>query len=87
MVVELKKEGGDEKECLMQAANASYTSLKLCEGLAAPAMKDIPPIIAFTSVGPKAKIFITYKSEEDAEDEVYVRPALICGKCGPKSSI
>ena len=87
MVVELKKEFGNERECLRQAANASHTSLILCERLAAPATRNASPIVAFTSVGPEAKIFIAYKSEEDAEDEVYVRPALIFGKCCPKSSI
>ena len=87
MVVELKKESGDEKECLRQAANASHASLVLYERLAEPAAIDVPPILAFTSVGPNAKVFIAYKSEEDGEDEVYVRPALIPGKCCPKSSI
>lgn len=87
MVVELKKEFGNEKECLRQAANASYTSLMLCERLAARAAIDASPILAFTSVGPKAKIFIAYKSEQDAEDVVYVRPALISGKCCPEFSI
>lgn len=79
MVVELKPESGSEKECIRQAANASHASLILCERLAAPATKDPSPIIAFTSVGPKVKVFIAYKSEDDAEDEVYVRPPLIYG--------
>ena len=87
MVVELKSEIGSEKECIRQAANASYTSLILCERLAALATIDASPIVAFTSVGPEVKIFIAYKSEEDAEDEVYVRPLLIYGTSCPKSSI
>ena len=87
MVVELKSEFGSEKECIRQAANASHTSLILCERLAALATIDASPIVAFTSVGPEVKIFIAYKSEEDAEDEVYVRPSLIYGTSCPKSSI
>lgn len=69
MVVELKSEVGDEKECIRQAANAGHTSLMLSERLAARANMDPLPIVAFTSVGPKAKIFIAYK----AKDELSVR--------------
>lgn len=58
----MKKEFGDEKQCLRQAANASHTSLVLCERLAAKADMDALPMVAFTSVGPKAKIFIAYKA-------------------------
>ena len=75
MVVEYKKEKGDEDKCVRQAANGSYTSLMLCERLAAPAGVAGSPIVAFTSVGSKVKIFITYKSEDGApKDEIYVRP-------------
>ena len=70
MVVELKSEVGDEKECIRQAANAGHTSLMLSERLAARANMDPLPIVAFTSVGPKAKIFIAYK----AKDKLSVRP-------------
>ena len=87
MVVELKHERGCEEECIRQVANASHTSLMLYERLAEPADIDTLPIVAFTSVGPKVKIFIAYKSEEDVEDEIYVRPALIPGECCLKSSI
>ena len=81
MVVELKPESGNEQECIRQATKASHTSLRLCERLAAPANRDASPIVAFTSVGSKVKVFIAYKSNEDVEDEVYIRPPL------PKSSI
>ena len=87
MVVELKPERGNEEKCLRQAANDCHTSLILCERLAAPAKIDASPIVAFTSIGPKVKVFIAYKSEEDAEDEVYVRPPLIYGTSCPRSSI
>lgn len=70
MVVELKSEVGDEKECIRQAANAGHTSLMLSERLAARANMDSLPMVAFTSVGPKAKIFIAYK----AKDKLSVRP-------------
>lgn len=85
MVVELKKEFGNEQECLRQAANASHTSLKLCERLAALVASDTSPIVAFTAIGPEVKIFIAYKSEAGAEDEVYVRPGLISGNCYPRT--
>jgi len=87
MVVELKKEFGDEHECLRQAANASHTSLVLCERLAAQAAGDASPLVAFTSIGPKAKVFIAYKSEQDPKDELYVCPALISRNCCPILSI
>ena len=80
MVVEIKRELGDEKECISQAANASHTCLVLCERLAAPATVDASPIVALTSVGPEAKIFIAYKSKEDGENELHVRPTLISGE-------
>ncbi len=83
MVVELKHEDGDEKECIRQVANASHTSLMLCERLAARANMDALPIVAFTSVGPKAKIFIAYKAETDVDDKLYVRPTLISRECCP----
>lgn len=85
--MELKNESEDEKECLRQAANASHASLLLCERLAAPANIDPSPIVAFTSVGPRAKVFIAYKSEEEDEEQVYVRPVPFPGKYYPKSSI
>ncbi len=75
MVVEVKKEDGDESECLRQAANACHTCLVLCERLAAPAARDASPIVAFTSIGPKAKIFIAYKSG-NTDDECYVCSSL-----------
>jgi hypothetical protein len=74
MVVELKKENGDEKECLRQAANASHTCLVLCQWLAAASARNPLPVVAFTSIGPKAKLFLTYKSEDD--EELYVCPLL-----------
>ena len=77
MVVELKKEKGDKEECVLQAANASHTSLMLCEQLAARASRDPLPIVAFTSVGPKAKLFIAYKARKYANNKRYVRPTLI----------
>ena len=87
MVVEVKSEVGSEDECIRQAANASHTSLILCERLAEPASADASPIVAFTSVGPVVKIFIAYKSDENGEDDVYVRPFLIYETSCPKSSI
>ena len=79
MVVEIKKEFGDEEECIRQAANAGHTSLMLSKGLAARANMDALPIVAFTSVGPKAKIFIVYK----ARARLYVRPTPISRECCP----
>lgn len=68
MVAELKKESGDELECRRQAANASHMCLVLCEQLAASVTRDASPIVAFTSVGPEVKMFITYKSENAGEN-------------------
>ena len=84
MVVESKHEDRNEKECIRQVANASHTSLMLCERLAARANMDALPIVAFTSVGPKAKIFIAYKAKTDADDKLYVRLTLISRECCPQ---
>lgn len=69
MVVELKKELENEPEgeqkCLSQAANASHTCLKLIEQLeTALAIQNASSIVAFTAVGPRAKLFLTYRCEE-----------------------
>ena len=79
MVAEIKKEFGDENECIRQAANAGHTSLMLSKRLAVRAKMDALPIVAFTSVGPKAKIFIVYK----ARGGLYVRLTLISRECCP----
>ena len=75
MVGELKAEVGDEAKCLRQAANASHTCLVLHEKLAKLAARDGPPIVAFISIGPQVKVFITYKSGK-AEDQRYVCSSL-----------
>ena len=62
MVGELKPEDGDQEFCLRQAANASHTCLVLYESLAKLAARDGSPIVAFTSIGPQTKVFITYRS-------------------------
>lgn len=71
MVGELKKENAREAVVLSQAANATHTCLVLCEQLAELGAKDVLPIVAFTSIGPQAKVFIAYKSET-ADDQCYV---------------
>lgn len=77
MVIELKKQFGDESECLRQAANASHMCLVLCERLVKSVARKVSPIsvVAFTFVGPEAKVFITYKSE-DPNDGYYVCSSL-----------
>ena len=76
MVGELKPEDPKkERFCLRQAANASHTCVRLCERLAALGGRVGSPIVAFTSIGPQAKLFITYRSGT-AEDRCYVCPSL-----------
>ena len=75
MVAELKKQNGDEPYCLRQAANASHMCLVLCERLAEKGGRDGSPIVAFTSIGPQAKVFISYRSGT-AEDPRYVCSSL-----------
>lgn len=75
MVGELKPEDGNEDICLRQAANASHTCAVLCEQLARLAATDGLPIVAFTSIGPQAKVFITYNFGT-AEDQCYVCSSL-----------
>lgn len=67
------KDEAKEKESVVlnQAANASHTCLVFCEKLAELGARDLSPIVAFTSIGPQAKLFIAYKSEI-ADDQCYV---------------
>ena len=80
MVAELKKQRGDEPYCLRQAANASHACLVLCERLAEKGGRDGSPIVAFTSIGPQAKLFITYRSGTN-EDPRYVCSSLTTTYC------
>ena len=66
-VVEVKIAGAaraKEEFCYCQAANASATALDILKSLfetaARPVPDDLPPIIAFTSVGPELKLWLTY---------------------------
>ena len=77
MVAELKKENEKETVVLNQAANASHTCIVLCEQLAELGARDLLPIVAFTSIGPQAKVFVAYKSET-ADDQSYVCYSLAC---------
>jgi hypothetical protein len=53
------------EKCYCQAANASAAALSLQEQLFAPAFGTIPktlsPIIAFTCIGPRIKVWLTYR--------------------------
>ena len=82
MIAELKRENEAETVVLNQAANASHTCLVLCEQLAKLGARDSSPIIAFTSVGPEAKVFITYRAGT-VEDGCYVCPAFTSTYCFP----
>ncbi|KAI9695123.1 MAG: hypothetical protein M1820_008891 [Bogoriella megaspora] len=56
------------KECYCQAANGSAAALSLRERLFHQAQsqvpKTVPPVIAFTCIGPRIKLWLTYRSEE-----------------------
>ncbi|KAL8830181.1 MAG: hypothetical protein Q9191_001577 [Dirinaria sp. TL-2023a] len=82
MVVELKKEKGDENECLRQAANASHACLMLCKRLAAPTKLDTSPIVALTAIGPVVKIFIAYMCENDDKHDICRMSCIWSGNVG-----
>ena len=72
MIAELKMEDQDKETVVLnQAANASHTCLVFCEQLAELGARDLSPIVAFTAIGPQAKVFIAYKSDT-ADDQCYV---------------
>ena len=53
------------EKCYCRAANASAAALSLREQLLAPAFGTIPrtlsPIITFTCIGPRIKVWLTYR--------------------------
>ena len=55
------------KNCYCQAANASSAALSLQAHLLARAYGTVPkalsPIIAFTCIGPRIKVWLTYRLE------------------------
>ena len=76
MVVEMRNEFGDINQCLRQAANDSHTCLSICKKLAPSADVFVSPIVALTSIGPEAKLFIAYLSTNSDGAEIYLSPAL-----------
>jgi hypothetical protein len=57
------------EKCYCQAANASAAALSLRQELVTLAFGAIPetlsPIIAFTCIGPRIKVWLTYRIEQD----------------------
>lgn len=72
-VVEVKPEDvsdSTEQFCFEQAANASAAAIRMykrlvdrCQGLGAA---QIPPVIAYTCVGHKVKVWLTFFDEKEA---------------------
>jgi hypothetical protein len=64
-VVESKKDGHGEDVCVCQAANAALTALSIMNGLMPPKYREItgdtiPPFVAFTTIGPKVRLWLAY---------------------------
>jgi hypothetical protein len=86
-VVEMKKHEVNESKataetafCYCQAANAASTALAMLENLAQFEVhrqnsEHVPPVVAFTSVGANAKVWLAYSqhTEDNTRDHVCVR--------------
>jgi hypothetical protein len=68
-VVEVKHSSGRKDFCYRQAANASATALdvmiRLFTGPGDRILDDMPPVIAFTCIGPEFRLWLMYWSEQD----------------------
>jgi hypothetical protein len=83
-VVELKQEKASLAEkCYCQAANAASVSLSMMEKLAnfADAQHEklhVPPVVAFTFVGPAVKLWIAYSEPKDDGARNHVGSSMLC---------
>jgi hypothetical protein len=68
-VVEVKHPLGSKDFCYRQAANASAKALdimtRLFEEPGGQVPNDLPPIIAFTCIGPELRLWLMFWSEQD----------------------
>ncbi|KAF2184174.1 hypothetical protein K469DRAFT_200524 [Zopfia rhizophila CBS 207.26] len=80
-VVEMKKwvDAPDTRieRCYCQAANAAAAALTIRERFAAKAMIRfaIPPVVSFTCIGPKVKVWLSYRDTQASGD---TRQQMIC---------
>ena len=72
MIVELKRESGNEEQAVRQAANGCHATLVLHEKLASLSAQDVLPTIAFTFVGPEASLFVACDSKAKNDTTIYV---------------
>ncbi|KAL9115200.1 MAG: hypothetical protein Q9227_000994 [Pyrenula ochraceoflavens] len=79
-VAEMKHSSVSQSEvehCYCQAANASAAALTLQEQLLEQAFGDSPeevlPIIAFTCIGPRVKVWLTYRAEGESGSSTIMR--------------
>ena len=73
LLIEVKKNNQKEKTlCYCQAANDCSASLSMLENLARPwkqhSVKKVLPVVAFTFVGPKAKLWLAFTCEPSHTD-------------------
>lgn len=74
-VVEVKPDdvpNATEQFCFRQAANASAAAVRMykrlvdyCKGLTS---EHIPPVVAYTCVGPKVKVWLTYFDDQSEKE-------------------
>ena len=74
LLIEVKKNNPEESElCYCQAANNCGASLSLLEHLAIPweqnSVEEMLPVVAFTFVGPEAKMWLTFNHELSYTDQ------------------
>lgn len=74
-VVEVKHARVDQSkinDCYLQAANSSAVALRMLGALFQKATgsmpEDLPPVIAFTCIGPAVQVWLTYKAGSNREN-------------------
>ena len=81
-VVESKKEQTPEKVCFRQAVNAATVALRMFERLLPDKYlgedDNIPPVIAFTTVGQKVRLWLAYCSKTQGGSSQYVSSTPCC---------
>jgi hypothetical protein len=88
-VVELKHQfvgGSREQQCFCQAANAVSVALNMLENLYSIADQQqnshhVPPVVAFTCIGPKIRLWIAYTTGAHSSRTAHV------SSCHSKSNI
>jgi hypothetical protein len=78
-VVEMKRDDETMERCYCQAANAAAAAVTLHAQLLEKSFGDssslVPPVIAFTTVGPNVKVWLAYQTSDNSGRQLQVNYA------------